>query len=166
MFPGDPSAPPELVYNCRCTLIYVYDVKASRENLRGKEKEEKPIASISTNEVKNYYGDIQTSVFMSDERRTHVREHHPNDYDKYIRFVQSAINDPIEILDDSKKPMTAMFIGETDDENINVIVKLAFKRDKDDRSFVVTMFPVGERSMKKIRKHNKQLYKKTDSSII
>lgn len=24
MEPGDPSAPPELVYNCRCTLGYVY----------------------------------------------------------------------------------------------------------------------------------------------
>lgn len=24
MFPGDPSAPPELVYNCRCTMVYVY----------------------------------------------------------------------------------------------------------------------------------------------
>ena len=38
MYPGDPTAEAGLVYNCRCTLTYVYDVGKSRENLREREK--------------------------------------------------------------------------------------------------------------------------------
>lgn len=34
MFPGDNSADPSLVYNCRCTLVAVHDVKSAKKEIR------------------------------------------------------------------------------------------------------------------------------------
>ncbi len=38
MYPGNPTADPALVYNCRCTLTYVYDVKKSAKALNDAEE--------------------------------------------------------------------------------------------------------------------------------
>lgn len=118
------------------------------------------VVNVEVKEVGRYYGDVQTDVHIPEERKDHMRSHHPEDYDQYIGYVEDAITNPKLILDDHRNANTAMFIGETNKDNINVIVKLAFTKDKDDRSFAVTMHPAGERTIKKLKKRFKEVYKR------
>ena len=109
---------------------------------------------ITNANVLSYWGAVKNKVWISDERFGHIQDHHPDDYDYYSRYIPQAIQSPFLIMADYKNERTAMFVGRTGRKGINVIVKLARVEDVDDRSFVVTMHPVGARSIQKLKNHN------------
>ena len=113
---------------------------------------------ITNAAVLAYWGAVKSTVWVSEERFRHIQEHHPKDYAYYGAFIAQAIQNPYLILADHKNDRTAMFIGRTTLEGLNVIVKLAQADDPGDRSFVVTIHPVGERSLRKLRNHNAVIY--------
>lgn len=58
-----------------------------------------------------------------------------------------------------------MFIRRFEEVGVNVIVKLALSNKLENRSFVVTIHPVGERSIQKLEKKNKVVYKKPSDML-
>ena len=110
--------------------------------------------TITNATVLSYWGAVKNTIWISDERFGHIQDHHPEDYDYYSRYIPLALQSPFLILADYKNERTAMFVGRTGREGINVIVKLARVEDVDNRSFVVTMHPVGLRSIQKLKRHN------------
>ncbi|MBE5807233.1 MAG: hypothetical protein E7317_02710 [Clostridiales bacterium] len=143
-------------------LTQVVDTSHIETNTERSKIGEEPFAHITRPEVEGYFGEIQTAVFLPQERIKHIRDQHSDDYDKYSSFIRNAIEQPEIILEDHKNPNTAMFIGKTDNSRINVLVKLAYRENAYDRSFIVTMFPVGERSVKKLERRNKTIYNGND----
>lgn len=116
------------------------------------------VATIHIVEVRQYYGDVQTEVYLSNERIGHIKSHHPKDYAKYGTYITAVIESPDIIFDDHKNAMTAMFVKEIDEAGMNVVVKLAMRGNGADRSFVVTMHSIGSKGIKRLEKKNKTVY--------
>lgn len=112
-----------------------------------------------------YWFGLNPNVELTAERMEHIRQHHPEDYDLCMKHVDEVITAPDLILEDHKNPMTAMFIRSFGAEGINVVVKLTLLSDDDHRSFIVTVHPVGERSIKKLERKNKVVYNRSNNMI-
>ena len=112
------------------------------------------LVQITNQSVLTYFGNVQDTVYISEERFEHMRAHHPDTFSRCRPYITDVLIHPSLILADHKNARTAMFIGKTDREDLNVIVKLALKDDISDRSFVVTMYPIGEKRLRRLRFKN------------
>lgn len=122
-------------------------------------------AVIRIQEALNYWQGLNPFVELTEERMEHIRQHHPDDFELCVSHIETVIENPDLILEDHKNPFTAMFISSFTDLGVNVVIKLALSNDPKDRSFIVTVHPVGERSIHKLEKKNKVIYKKTPTMV-
>ena len=120
---------------------------------------------ISTKEALNYWQGINPRVELTEERLAHIRMHHPNDFELCVKYIDPVIEDPDLVLEDHKNPLTAMFIRSFEKTGVNVVIKLALSNQVGDRSFIVTIHPVGARSIQKLQKKNKVVYRKPSDML-
>ena len=120
---------------------------------------------IKVKEALAYWKGMNPNVELTEERLEHIRQHHPDDFTVCVQYIDSVIENPDLILDDHKNPLTAMFIRSFEEIGVNVVIKLALSSDLDSRSFIVTIHPVGARSIQKLEKKNKVVYKKLNDVL-
>ena len=184
-FPGDPSAPPEEVYNCRCTLTYVYDVKASKENIDEKERQKEltkavidskmnaypqnegadvqTIGSIDASIIEKEFGKLNTTdVVLTNERVQHIKKNHPQDYDLFEKYGISTVTNPDIVLRDVNNDNTVFMIAKLEDSNLNAIVRLSVVGEDSEglKNSIMTFYRIREKNLKKLIAKNKLLYKR------
>lgn len=120
---------------------------------------------INIREALLYWQGINPKVELTEERMEHIRQHHPEEFELCLAHIEPAIQSPDLILEDHRNPLTAMFIRSFREAGVNVVVKLAMSNDMGNRSFVVTVHPVGERSVRKLERKNKIVYKRTSDML-
>ncbi len=104
--------------------------------------------------------DIMTDeVIMTDERIQHIKERHPNDYERFSSYFSQIIEEPDYIVE-SHKENTAVILKEID-EKFKIILKLVIKDDPAEyKNSIISFWRVGETTWQKIIKNKKILYKK------
>ena len=119
------------------------------------------IGKINKKILEQEFGQLKTDeVILTDERKAHIQERHPADFDMFKQNCENAVNHPNLILKDEKNADTIFMIKHIDETNVNVIVKLSVITDeKHSKNSIMTAYRIREKNVKKLEKKNKVLYK-------
>lgn len=105
--------------------------------------------------------DIQTdTVIITDKQIEHIKEHHPNDYEKYFGYVLQTVRYPDYIIE-ANKPDTAVVLKHIDDngKNYKLILRLKTSADpKEYKNSVITFFKIDDRKWNQYLHTKKILY--------
>lgn len=105
---------------------------------------------------------ITTSeVVITDERIQHIRERHPNDFEKYQQYIAQIIEEPDYLLQD-KMPNTAVVLKEFEDcgEHFRLALRLATPLDNPEyKNSILTFLKIREKEWNRLLKNKVILYK-------
>lgn len=106
--------------------------------------------------------DIRTDeVVITDERIQHIKDRHPNDFERYSEYITEIVKNPDYILE-ANKPNTALLLKEFTDANekLQLILRLAVEQDNPGyKNSVITFLKVEEKRYKRYLRTKKILYK-------
>ena len=106
--------------------------------------------------------DITTDeVIITDERIQHIKERHPNDYERFGSYIAVAIEKPDYIIED-KQPATAMVLKRIEEsgEHFRLAIRLATSSDNPEyKNSVITFLKIREKEWKRLIRNKKILYK-------
>lgn len=120
------------------------------------------IGKIDRNIYKCVTEDIKTDeVIITDTQIQHIKDRHPNDYEKYFKYAEEIIKHPNYIIE-ANKPYTALILKEieTENEKFKTILRLSTSIDSPKyKNSIITFMKIDDKEWKRIIKNKKTLYK-------
>ena len=122
------------------------------------------IGKINREKYKCISDDIQTEdVIITEERIQHIKERHPNDYERYCEFLKEIVEQPDYIVE-TNKSNTALILKEFAIENgetFKTIVRLITSTDDAEfKNSVITFMKINKKEWARLLKNKRILYKK------
>ena len=106
---------------------------------------------------------IVDEVIITDERIRHVKERHPNDYEKYWGYLKNIVEDPDFIIE-SNKPNTALIlkeVRESDEKRFKTVLRLNVSTDNPNfKNSIITFMKINEKEWSRLIRNKRILYKK------
>jgi len=120
------------------------------------------IGKIDIEKFKCVTKDIQTDeVIITDERIHHIKDRHPNDYERYYQYMQQIITNPDYIIE-ANKPNTALVLKSFSDgnEQFKTILRLVTSTDNSNfKNSIITFMKINDKEWQRLLRNKKVLYK-------
>ena len=150
------------IYKIKLTKKADNDI-VNLKNIKSEVDKVYSIGKIDINIYKCVTDDIQTDeVIITDERIEHIKERHPNDYERYYQYIEQAVIQPDYIIE-SHKINTALILKEFNDDDLQFKMVLRLLTSKDSNKFknsIITFMKIDEKEWKRLIRNKKILYKK------
>lgn len=134
----------------------------SQKDSNGDGAEVKTIGKIDVEKYRVVTDNIRTDeVIITDERIQHIKERHPNDFERYSQYLKQIVESPDYILE-ANKPNTAFLLKEfaEEDERFQLILRLAVEGDIPGyKNSIITFLKVEEKRYRRYLRTKKILYK-------
>lgn len=145
------------------TVIYQDEpIKPQEENIVRSNPSVHPVTKLDIEKYKCVSENITTDeVVITDERIQHIKDRHPNDYERYEKYLSQIIESPDYILQ-ANKPNTAFLLKHIaeGDESFELILRLAVNGDPAGyKNSVITFLKIENKRYKRYLRTKKILYK-------
>lgn len=121
------------------------------------------IGKLDRNIYKCVTNDITTDeVVITDRQIQHIKDRHPNDYERFAEYFPEIIKNPDYILE-ANKPNTAFLLKQIKKDGINfqLILRLKTSQDPDGyKNSVITFLKIEQKKWDKYLRNKKILYRK------
>ncbi len=143
-------------------------VETKKDDIIGETKEKKVIDVHTVGKIdKDIYRciteDIVTDeVIITDERIQHIKERHPNDYERFYGYLREIVEHPQYIIE-TAKPNTALILNEflEGEEQFKTVLRLTTSTDNPDfKNSIITFMKINDKEWNRVLRNKKILYKK------
>lgn len=120
------------------------------------------VGKIDIEKYKCVTEDIRTDeVIITDRQIEHIKERHPNDYERFSQYFEKIVKYPDFIIE-ANKPSTALILKEIEinNEKFKTVLRLATSGDNPEyKNSIITFMKIDEKEWNRIIKNKKVLYK-------
>ena len=120
------------------------------------------IGRIDIEKYRSVSDSIRTDeVVVTDERLEHIKQRHPNDFERYSQYIAEMLENPQYILADPV-PNTAVILQEIieEGEHFRLVLKIAITEDvPHKKNSIITFLKISEKKFRKYLRNKEILYK-------
>ena len=121
------------------------------------------VGKINKEIYKCVTADIATDeVIITENQIQHIKDRHPNDYERFSQYFADIVADPDYIIE-ANKPCTALILKsiEQNGEVFKTVLRLATSKDLTTyKNSIITFMKIDEKEWNRLLRNKKKLYKK------